>query len=150
MRKTFTLILGTLAGLSLQLWAVSAMSASDDKNDNDTPKKTRPAQITAIEGSKVKQLVLTEKAAQRLDIQTGSMAEGSGKLTAPYSSVVYDSDGGTWVYTVSKPLTFIRHRIVVETIKGNLAYLKNGPPSGTSVVTIGVAELYGAEKGLGY
>jgi hypothetical protein len=63
---------------------------------------------------------------------------------------VYDSAGGTWVYTMPQPLTFVRQVVVVETISGDKAYLKEGPDSGTKVVTVGVAELYGTEKGLGY
>ena len=86
-----------------------------------------------------------------LDIQTGevSNSEGGG-LIAPYSSIVYDTLGGTWVYTSPKALTFHRRSVVVETIKGGKAYLKEGPPPGTTVVTVGVAELYGTEKGLGH
>jgi hypothetical protein len=144
-----SLVRSTLIGISLQLIAQAATSASDDKG-SDALKKSRPAQIVPMDGSKIKQLTLTEKAASRLDIQTRMMSEGSGKLTTPYASVVYDSDGGTWVYTLTKPLTYIRQKIVIETIKGDLAYLKSGPPTGTTVVTVGVAELYGTEKGLGH
>jgi hypothetical protein len=149
MRNLKRLNLPAVVGLSLQLAATTAMSGSDD-NGKEALKKSRPAQIAAIEGSKTKQLTLTEKAANRLDIQTRVMAEGSGKLTTPYASVVYDSDGGTWVYALTKPLTYVRQKIVIETIKGDLAYLKSGPPMGTSVVIVGVAELYGTEKGLGH
>jgi hypothetical protein len=141
-----------VAGVALQLSATAALSASTNGNGNGdgANKKNRPAQIAAIDGSKVKQLTLTEKAAKRLDIQTGEVAEGSGKLTAPYASVVYDPGGETWVYTVPKPLTYVRQKVVIETINGDKAYLKNGPPPGTPVVTVGVAELYGTEKGLGH
>jgi hypothetical protein len=141
--------LPALLGVSLQLLGHAAWSAPDNKA-SEVSKKSRPAQIAVIDGSKIKQLTLTEKAASRLDIQTRVMAEGTGQLTTPYASVVYDSDGGTWVYTVTKPLTYLRQKVVIETIKGDLAYLKSGPPTGTSVVTVGVAELYGTEKGLGH
>lgn len=144
------LLILAILGTTVLLLAPLVIAGSDDQNGQGASKKARPAQIITIEGSKLKQLVLTEKAAKRLDIQVKAMANGEGKLTTPYSSVVYDSDGGAWVYTVSKPLTYVRQKIVVETIKGDLAYLKNGPPAGTSVVTIGVAELYGTEKGLGH
>ncbi len=144
------LLILAILGTTVQFLTPLVIAGSDDKSGQEATKKARPAQLTAIDGSKLKQLVLTEKAAKRLDIQVGAMANGEGKLTTPYSSIVYDSDGGAWVYTVSKPLTYVRQKIVVETIKGDLAYLKNGPLSGTSVVTIGVAELYGTEKGLGH
>jgi hypothetical protein len=141
-----------VAGVALQLSASAAISASANGNGNGdgASKKNRPAQIAALDGSKLKQLTLTEKAAKRLDIQTGEVAEGSGKLTAPYASVVYDPGGETWVYTVPKPLTYVRQKVVIETISGEKAYLKSGPTPGTAVVTVGVAELYGTEKGLGH
>ena len=149
LNRNQTMILAVTVA-ALPLWLSAAMSASTNDNGNGAKKKERPAQIAAIEGSKVKQLTLTEKAAKRLDIQTGEVASGSGRLTAPYSAVVYDSGGDTWVYTVPKPLTYVRQKIVVETINGDKAYLKEGPPPGTAVVTVGVAELYGTEKGLGH
>ena len=94
---------------------------------------------------------MTEKAAKRLDIQTGEVAkDGSGQLSAPYASIVYDISGGTWVYTVPQPLTFVRHSVVVQGITGEKAFLKEGPVPGTKIVTVGVAELYGAEKGVGH
>jgi hypothetical protein len=42
-------------------------------------------------------------------------------------------------------LTFERQRIGVERVTGDLAVLSEGPPVGTSVVTVGAALLYGAE-----
>jgi uncharacterized iron-regulated membrane protein len=140
-------VIFTLSGAVLQLAAPGAMSAG---GADTTAKKGKAAQVSAIDGSKVKKLVLTEKAAKRLDIQTGEITNGSGGLITPYSSVVYDSAGGTWVYTVQQPLTYMRQSVVVETISGDKAMLKEGPASGTKVVTVGVAELYGTEKGLGY
>jgi hypothetical protein len=113
-------------------------------------KKGKAAQISPIDGSKLKKLTLTDKAAKRLDIQTAEISSGTNGLITPYSSIVYDSAGGTWVYTMPQPLTYVRQSVVVETITGDKAYLKDGPASGTKVVTVGVAELYGTEKGLGY
>jgi hypothetical protein len=46
-------------------------------------------------------------------------------------------------------MTFLRHAIVVDRIVGNKAYLTKGPAAGAKVATVGVAELYGAESGLG-
>ena len=136
------------AGAALQLSASAAMSAP---GSGEAAKKDRLSQVEVIDGSEVKRVTLTEKAAQRLDIRTGEVGnEGTGRLTTPYSSVVYDTAGGTWVYTVPKPLTYVRHSVVVEAIKGEKAYLKQGPPAGTKVVTVGVAELYGTEKGIGH
>ena len=138
-----------VAGAALQLSTPAGISTAGEVKA--VMKKDRPAHVQAIDGSNEKLVILNEKAAKRLDIQTGevSNAEGGG-LIAPYSSIVYDTAGGTWVYTSPKALTFHRRSVVIETIKGGKAYLKEGPPPGTSVVTVGVAELYGTEKGLGH
>ena len=136
-----------IAAAALLLASTASMSASESEN---AAKKERPSKVESIEGSKVKRVTVTEKAAQRLDIQTGVVAsDGTGQLSAPYASIVYDISGGTWVYTVPKPLTYVRHSVVVQSIKGDKALLKEGPAPGVAIVTVGVAELYGAEKGIG-
>ena len=104
-----------------------------------------PAKVEAIEGSEFNRLTLTEKAAQRLDIQVAEVADN----TVPYAAVLYGLAGETFVYTNGEPLTYIRAPIVVDHIEGDLAVLVEGPPSGTPVVTVGGAELIGIEFGLG-
>lgn len=115
-----------------------------------TAKPVKPAKVEKIEGSDLKRVTLTPKAAERLDIKTGKMAtNGTGVMTAPYASIVYDGKGKTWVYTNPEPLVYVRAPVVVDSIKGQTAMLKSGPATGTTVVVVGVAELYGAESGLG-
>ena len=67
----------------------------------------------------------------------------------PYAAVIYDLHGETWVYTNPEPLVFVRHPIHVDYIEGDLAVLLEGPPAGTEVATVGVAELLGTEFGVG-
>ena len=43
----------------------------------------------------------------------------------------------------------MRHPVTGEYIEGDRAILLDGPPVGTNVVTVGVAELYGADTGIG-
>ena len=84
-------------------------------------------------------------------IQTTTISEeASGRKIAPYASIFYDLAGDAWVYTNPEPLVYIRHGIVIEMIKGRDAFLKEGPPVGTQIVTVGVTELYGTEKGVGH
>ena len=112
--------------------------------------KSRSSTVETIAGSDLKRVILTQKAAERLDIKTGKMAaDAAGVMTAPYAALVYDRKGMTWVYTNPEPLVFVRAPVVVESIKGPNAILKSGPPTGTTVVVVGVAELYGAESGIG-
>jgi hypothetical protein len=117
-----------------------------------------PAHVEHLEGTKLSRVTLTAKAAERLDIQTDQVretevlysGETSKRMVVPYASVLYDPHGNTWVYTNPEPLVFVRHHIDIDYIEGDLAVLSDGPASGTAVVTVGVAELYGTEFGMGH
>jgi hypothetical protein len=74
---------------------------------------------------------------------------GGTKKVVPYAAVIYDLHGEQWVYTNVAPLTFVRHAVNVDFIEGDRAVLVDGPPIGALVVTAGVAELWGAETGVG-
>jgi len=72
--------------------------------------------------------------------------KGSGMRKAiPYSALVYEINGETWVYTNPESRVFVRGRAVVDYIDGNRAVLRDGPPAGTQIVSVGATELYGAE-----
>ena len=114
-------------------------------------KKNGASHVEAINGSKLMRVTLTQKAADRLDIKTAKVeVDGAGIMSAPYAAVLYDTTGKTWVYTNPEALVYVRHAVVVESIKGDRAYLKEGPPTGTVVVMIGASELYGVENGVGH
>jgi hypothetical protein len=77
--------------------------------------------------------------------------EGSEtQLVIPYGAVLYDAEGDTWAYTSPAPLTYVRESISVGRIEGDEAILSEGPAPGMEVVTVGVAELFGAETGVGH
>jgi zona occludens toxin (predicted ATPase) len=112
------------------------------------PVQEKDVTIKRLE-SGVGEITLPDKAARRLDIQTSEISvDKSGRTATPYASVIYDLDGAAWVYSVTAPLTYVRKPIQVETIKSGVVYLKSGPPAGTKVVIVGVAELYGTEVGV--
>jgi RND family efflux transporter MFP subunit len=70
-------------------------------------------------------------------------------LVVPWSAVVHDIHGGTWVYELAAPHTFRRRRVEVSYVAGSLATLASGPGPGESVVSEGAAELFGTEFGIG-
>jgi hypothetical protein len=137
------LVVLIVTGLLLAGCSKPAVSAASEK----------PALVEPIEGTELNRVVLTEKAAQRLDIQTAPIREeqmeGKLRLVIPYASLLYDLEGGTWVYTSPEPLTFVRASVTVDYIEGDNAVLLEGPPSGTTVATVGVAQLYGTDTGIG-
>ncbi len=81
----------------------------------------------------------------RMRVELPLAGSDEKQKVVPYSAVYYDGKGAPWVYVNGKPLTFERQRIGVERVTGDLAVLSEGPPVGTSVVTVGAALLYGVE-----
>ena len=103
-----------------------------------------PSTLKDIEGSDLKQVILTEKAAERLGVETVPV---NGQVV-PYAAVIYDTEGHTWVYTNPEPLTFVRAPILIDRIEGDQAFLTEPLETDSPIVTIGVAEIYGAETGV--
>ncbi|MBI3241984.1 MAG: hypothetical protein HYZ49_06790 [Chloroflexi bacterium] len=78
-----------------------------------------------------------------------SLVNGAGsRKIIPYAAVIYDVNGQTWVYTNPEPLTFVRQSVTIDYIEDDLAFLTEGPDTGTEVVVVGGAELYGTETGV--
>ena len=119
-------------------------------------KPEHPAEVKHIKGSELSVVTLTVKAIERIALKTDEVREQKGtrsaavRRTVPYSSLIYDAQGATWVYTSPEPRTFVRHKVDVDYIEGKTAFLTDGPPAGTVVASIGVAELYGTEFGVGH
>jgi RND family efflux transporter MFP subunit len=78
-----------------------------------------------------------------------SLKGTSVSTVTPYASLLYDIHGGSWVYENPSPGVFVRSRVEVDYITGDLAVLRRGPATGTVVVTDGAAELFGTEFGGG-
>lgn len=114
-----------------------------------TTKADPPAKVEKIDGSKLSRITLTGRAVQRLDIQTTDIREQQGQRVMPYSALIYDPDGGTWAYTNPQPLVYLCEAVDIDRIDADLVVLTDGPSTGTAVVTVGAAELFGAELGLG-
>jgi len=132
--------------------SIAALQLAACSQTSSTATKTEPAKVEKIEGTDFNRVILSEKAAQRLDIQTAAVREeqvGGQRKMIPYSAVIYDLQGKTWAYTSPEPLTFLRQPVTVLDIEGDTAILADGPPAGTQVATVGVAELYGADTGIG-
>jgi len=115
--------------------------------------------VKRVDGTEHSVVTLTERAIQRLGLKTDQVRDekvtrknqplGERKVV-PYSALIYDSQGQTWVYTSPSARTFVRHKVEVDQIQGDVAVLKDGPPTGTVVASVGVAELYGTEFKVGH
>ncbi len=146
-RLAAVIFAGLLAAGALALLLVVVV-INPSSETTATEEESGPA---TVENDRV---ILTEEAAERLGIETGAITdsevqgptgESSLRKVVPYSAVLYGVDGDAFVYTNPEPLTFAREPISIEYIKGDTAVLSDGPASGTTVVTVGSAELFGAE-----
>ena len=141
----------TLAGLALS--ACAATSAASGGH----PYGKEPARVAPIEGTDFDRIVLSRQAAERLDVTTAPVRKAvlrkqneggvgpAARVIVPYSAVLYDPEGRTWVYTNPERLVFVRHAIDVRAIRGAKAFLHDGPAPNTRVVTRGAEELFGIE-----
>lgn len=105
------------------------------------------ASLETVPGTDLSRVTLNERAVGNIGLQTSTTATDpkSRKLTVPYLAILYDSQGKTWVYTNPEPRVYVRQNVVVERIDGEVAQLSDGPAPGTTVVTLGAEELFGAE-----
>lgn len=85
---------------------------------------------------------------QRVSVTLPFSGNASG-IVVPFSAIVYDIHGGTWVYTNPSPNNYVRQRVELQTVLEKQAVLTRGPKAGTKVVTVGAAELFGTEFGGG-
>jgi len=140
----------SLMGMIVSLLPLAACS----QHESHAAHGDHPAQVDKIEGSELSRVTLTEKAAERIGLETASVREqdlnGSMRKLVPYSSLIYDPKGRTWIYTSPQARTFVRQQVEVDTIDGDWVLLIEGPPVGTEIASVGVAEIYGAETGVGH
>jgi hypothetical protein len=115
-----------------------------------------PVEVEPIKGANVNRVKMTERAIQRIDLKTDTIREQqvsrppSPRRVIPHSALIYDAKGGTWVYTSPEPRTFVKHKVDVAYVEGDVAVLNDGPPAGTIVVSTAAAEVYGADSGVGH
>lgn len=142
MKHDMRLLVAALVTAGLQLTAC--------QKQDSTHHTEHPVEIKKIEGSDLSSVTLTEMAMQRLDVKTDQVREQAGKKVIPYSALIYDPKGQTWVYTNPAPRTFVRHKVDIGRIDGNTVVLNDGPAAGTTIASVAVAEIYGAEFKVGH
>lgn len=153
-----------------QAWVrVPIFSGDDEQLDDDSPalvsKLTAKLGATVFEAKKIdappsaNSLAATVdffyafentdnrfRPGERVAVQL-ALRDEHDSLIVPWSAVVYDINGGTWVYQRTSELTFQRQRVTIRYVRNEVAVLERGPPAGTVVVTAGAAELFGTETG---
>jgi len=129
----------------LQFWAC--------QKKDDAHHFEHPSELEEIEGSEFVRVIFTERAMERIGVQTAEIIEVSQsplQKVVPYGALIYGPEGETWVYTCPQPRVFVRYEVDVDHIEGDRVFLNDGPPAGTVVATVGVAEIYGTEFEIGH
>lgn len=118
------------------------------RQESDTASKVAPVRI-AETGETLYRVRLTTSKAEEYNIQTAVIREeqvsGVVRKVIPSVAVVSDQHRNTWMFITPEPLVFVRNRIQVDHIAGDLAVLSEGPPVGTAVVTVGADKLLRSE-----
>ena len=68
-------------------------------------------------------------------------------LVVPWSAVLHDFHGGTWIYREVGAHRYERRRVEVEDVLDGRAALSGGVEHGMAIVSVGAAELFGTELG---
>jgi hypothetical protein len=150
-RHRWILTASVVSALSLTGWSNANASEQGASEEGAVEgHQGPPAVVEPTEDSGVSRITLTERAAERLGIKVAKVGSAGGLLTAPFGALLYDADGGEWVYTSPAPRVFRRSAVDVERVTDGTLYLKSGPPVGTDVVVVGAPELFGAEFEIGH
>ena len=109
-----------------------------------------PAKVEKNASTGIAKLTLTQRGVDRLELKTEPVKAGTGtEVLIPYGALMYDAAGKTWVYTSPGPRVYERQAITVSRVEAGVVRATAGPPAGTLVVTVGAAELFGAEFNTG-
>ncbi|MEA3216039.1 MAG: hypothetical protein QOJ19_2195, partial [Acidimicrobiia bacterium] len=123
------------------------------KTTTEPTETDQAAKLVDVPGSELKAVQLSDEAAQRIGLETSSVREapsgGAARSVMPYAAVLYDAAGDTWAYSTSQSGRFMRVSVTIDRIQGDDAFLSSGPAIGTTIVTVGAAELFGAESTFG-
>ena len=133
--------------LTAGLVVVAAVSLSACKEvETESATGYEPATLKEVKGNEdLKVVTFTKEGAERTGVETEKVRRKDGRTVVPYTALIYDPEGKTFVYTSPKPLTYLRAPVKVGRIAGQQVIVSDGPAAGTEVVTVGTAEVYGTE-----
>ena len=141
-------------------WVVAALALAVAVSCSACAKATHaeeasaePAKVEKIAGTDLNRLELQKAAVERLGIATVAVRDvdppAAGHTVVDDAALIYDANGAASVYTNPEPLVYVRAPVTVDHIDHGQAFLSQGPPPGTAVVTVGAPELYGIDGGIG-
>ena len=146
-RKCGRQLRAACAGLVLIAGVVSLSACGEASSgyDYETASHHVPAKLEPIKGTDVQRVIFDAEAAERVVLKTAPIRQDGQETVIPYNAVIYGAEGNTYAYTAPEPLTYVRQEINIDRVAGDSVMLSDGPPTGTEVVTVGAAEVYGTE-----
>lgn len=109
-------------------------------------RESQPYKVEPIPGEKdIQRVTMADETAALLPVRTATVREQGSRKIARHDAVIYNPDGGAFVYTKPKAETYIRAPVDIVSVNGKDAVLSKGPPAGTTIVTTGSAELLATE-----
>jgi hypothetical protein len=113
-----------------------------------TPQSSTARHIVVLTGAgAARPGITTEPARPAAPATDGDTATATDQSLLP-AAIVDDSNGAAWTYPVTGPLTYERVPVTVVWVEGAQAVVQWGSAVGMQVVTVGGAELLGAEYGI--
>lgn len=134
-----------VAAVAVAVLLVGLELTEREASEDAAASESEPAVVEPLAGTGLSRVRLSSTAAERLGLETAPVRLNAGRKVVPYSAILYDEEGKTWVYTSPEELTFVRAPIEIASIRGDLAHLAAGPAVGTEVASVAAAELYGTE-----
>ena len=95
----------------------------------------------------VKNVDSTWRPMQRITVSLNTVNKSDNKLAIPYSAVVYDIYGGSWVYMQQTKNSYERKRVFLDHVSGKQAIISEGPAENSQIVINGALELFAVETG---
>jgi hypothetical protein len=107
--------------------------------------KDQPYTLVAVKGTDLNRIKLSDEIASRVDLQTVKVRAHGKRKVVPHMAIIYNPEGKVFVYTKPKAETYVRAPVKVAGIVEDDVLLSAGPRVGTTVVTVGAAELLATE-----
>jgi len=132
-----------LAACFAALAAALALGACSEVESN--VRENQPYTVEGPEDAAIKRVKMEDATAALLPVELATVRERGNRKVVPHNAVIYNPDGGSFVYTKPRAETYIRAPIEIVRVHGDDATLSKGPPAGTEIVTTGSAELLATE-----
>lgn len=142
---------GGRAGRALVAVAVAAagmVTAGCQEAEPAATESYHPSSVGEADESGAHEVSFTRRGADRAGLHVTQVRQDGAATVVDYAALIYDPTGQVWVFTSVGPRRFVRVPVAVDHIDGGQVWLADGPAAGAEVVTVGAAEVYGAELGI--